>query len=87
MTDEQQTLLDKENDSEKEEDERDCCFYTGQWVLCIVRELWHMIKFVIMTVMETLGLCWYPLKERVNDCCDNCDARMNPETDPSYTGF
>ena len=63
--------------SNKDEDEEPgCCFYYGQVILKVFKAIFITVKTIITTICETLSLCWYPFKERTNDCCDCCGKRM-----------
>ena len=88
-------MADEENKEEakagkKEEDEdqgETCCYKYGQCIIMVVTKTFFTIKAIFMFIANLIGLCWYPFKERTNDCCDCCGKRMNPHTDPAYGGF
>ena len=87
---------DEENNAEegkggdKDEDQDDgdtCCAQYGRCILSFVKNLYYFFRYIFMMIAETIGLCWYPLKQRTGDCCDCCGKRMEQHRDPAYGTF
>ena len=51
-------------------------FFYG--IFLFFKYLYKSIAFVISTILQGLGYIWYPLKERIKDCCICCKKRYNP---------
>ena len=77
---------DEENNAEegkaadpKDEDQDNgdtCCAQYGRCVVNFVKNVYYFFRYIFMMIAETIGLCWYPLKQRTGDCCDCCGKRM-----------
>ena len=75
-------------EEKKDEDKGESfCFQYGKCIVTVFKKVYAFLKWLILTIGEFLGLCWYPFKERTNDMCDCCGKRLNPHTDPAYSGF
>ena len=44
-----------------------------------------MTVVICRATRDCLAFFWYPCKERCNNCLDDCDRKMNPWKDPSYS--
>ena len=86
LRDEEDPLINK-NDDEEEEPGPGMMFHIGVFILDCIKTVWRLLKTIILCICNCLGHCWYPCKERAADCCLGCNHCLNPESDPSYSGF
>ena len=92
MVEKQKTPADEEDphkdDSEECSDEHPqeatCGTKCGMCVVTTVKCIYKGILALFMTLCECLGICWYPTKERMLECCASCGRKYNPELDPAY---
>ena len=45
------------------------------------------IRCVGLTISNCFGFCCYPIKERLNNCCDGCDTDLNPYKNPNFNPY
>ena len=38
-------------------------------------------------IKYSCAACWFPLKERCISCCDGCEKKNKPYTDPYYNPY
>ncbi|EGR30968.1 hypothetical protein IMG5_119830 [Ichthyophthirius multifiliis] len=76
---------EKKDPNKKEEEEKGCC---DKFAACIEATCKFLYKITVATcnaIKSCLAFFWYPVKERCCLCIDNCDKKLNPWKDPSYT--
>ena len=71
----------------KEDEGPNGCIKCLEATWTVIYGIYSAIKFVIMTICNTIAYCWYPTKERCVNCCNNCHNRMNPHDDEGYSAF
>ena len=49
--------------------------------------IYMLIRSFLINLCVCFGLCWYPTKERLNDCCDCCGKRYSQHLDPAFSTF
>ena len=76
-----------EASSEEGPPDEGCCMncLAGTWAG--MRGFWAGIVFVFTAICNGVAYCWYPTKERCNDCCDRCHKDIHAEDDEGYTTF
>ena len=76
VDEEGQPLLDKADEAD---DSEGCCFYYGQCILAVFMFMLNGVRYMCSCFGDVFGLCWYPFKERMADCCECCGKRLKPE--------
>jgi hypothetical protein len=60
-------------------------FFYG--IYLIVSYVYRSVAYIIKKILEALGFVWYPIKERLSDCCNRERRRQNPYKNPNYNTF
>ncbi|KAL4491838.1 hypothetical protein ABPG72_006093 [Tetrahymena utriculariae] len=70
---------------EDEEEQKGCCAVFCEYIAACCAATYKVIVFVCRAVRDCLAFVWYPCKERCCNCIDDCDKKMNPWKDASYS--
>ena len=81
MADEEKGAGNNEDAKTKENDddvvpEPGCCFHYGECLVNVIKHIYKGIVYVIMSICDGLGYCWYPTKERCCEICECCGKRI-----------
>lgn len=87
-----ETLIkERESTSETEDDSsctcKDC---TNGYKSCLFSTFINYricVSNVKKTIYSCIGGCFYPIKERCCNCCDNVDRDLNPYKDANYNPY
>jgi hypothetical protein len=85
-----------EEDAEvsKMENETGCSYYWKKvwrgYVACIEATITGVYSCLVGTkngICNCLGCIFYPIKQRLCDCCDDVDKDLNPFKNPNYNPY
>lgn len=75
---------DNKADQEAKGKDRGCCDKFSQCLVICFQKTTSCTTKTLGGMATGIGYCWFPMKERIFECCEKSNNRRHPWTDPAY---